>query len=174
MNSPLPHNFSRSPVEEVCCSLILITQAIQVTVTPPYPGWGSIRTRLADEIAGLKNLNEVAGCSLQYRDRFLLDTDEFSRVISEMNPDLFHKDQITDTEFMVIPIVQNPEHRISIMMRDEAGDRPSWILIFTLQTCAPFKPQITDDILSWFDKAHAVIHTLFDEIVPEEIIEEIK
>jgi uncharacterized protein (TIGR04255 family) len=174
MNSQLPHNFARSPIEEVCCSLVLVPEPISVTVAPPYPGWESIRNRLADEIAGLKDLNEITGCILQYRDRFLLDANGFSRVINEIKPDLFRTDQITDTEFILIPISQSPEHRINIRTRYEAGEQPSWILVFNFQTCALFKPENPDDILSWFDMAHAVIHTLFDQIVPEEIIEQIK
>ncbi|HWQ63813.1 MAG TPA: TIGR04255 family protein [Methanospirillum sp.] len=174
MNSPLPHNFSRSPVEEVCCSLVLITEPVSFTIAPPYPGWGSIRNRLTDEIAGLKDVSEVAGCSLQYRDRFLLDTDEFSRVINEIKPDLFHTDLISDKEYLVIPITQWLEHRVCIRTSHETGEQLAWILTFNIQTCAAFRPEKPDDILSWFDKAHAVIHTLFDLIVPEEIIEQIR
>ncbi|PWR72640.1 TIGR04255 family protein [Methanospirillum lacunae] len=174
MNPPLPHNFSRSPVEEVCCSLELITQPILITVAPPYPGWGSIKTRLTDEITGLRDINEVTRCSLQYRDRFLLDEDGFSRIINEIKSDLFHINQITGIEFMIIPIIQRMEHQISVRTRYEVGDHPSWILIFNLQTYTSFKPETPADILSWFDKAHAIIHTLFDQIVPEEIIELIK
>lgn len=174
MNSPLPHNFSRSPVEEVYCSLVLITEPTSFIIVPPYPGWGSIRKRLTDEIAELKDVNEVTGCILQYTDRFLLDAAGFSRIINEIKPDLFHTDPISDKEYIVIPIVHDPKHRIYVRTSHETEEQPAWILTFNLQTGAAFRPEKPDDILSWFDTAHGVIHTLFDQIVPEEIIEQIR
>jgi uncharacterized protein (TIGR04255 family) len=174
MNSPLPHNFARSPVEKVCCSLILITEPVSFTIAPPYPGWGSIRNRLTDEIARLKDVSEVAGCSLKYRDRFLLDTDEFSKVINKIKPDLFHTNLISDKEYLVIPIAQCQAQQICIRTSHETGEQPAWILTFNIQTSVVFKPEKPDDILSWFDTAHAIIHTLFDQIVPDEIIKQIR
>jgi len=174
MDSPLPHNFSRSPVEEVCCSLTLNRDQVSLTVPAPYPGWGTIRAGISNEIVALQDINEVTGCSLIYRDRFLLNNSNFSHILSRLSQDIFHTTRVSDTESELIPTAHNPELCVCISSRFEGGEQPAWTLVFAVETGESRHFENPDEILSWFDGAHGVIHTLFDQIVPVEIVETIR
>jgi len=172
--SPPPHNFSRSPVEEVCCNLFLNKEVISLTIQSPYPGWELIRTRITDEIAILKGKTGITGCSLKYNDRFFLEMDDYSRIASGINPDVFHKTKISENEYRLTPHGLNSGHRACIRSQHKAGEQPSWILTFVVETGQFLRFDEQADTLSWFDEAHAVIHTLFDQIVPADIVEMIR
>nr|WP_319540265.1 TIGR04255 family protein [uncultured Methanospirillum sp.] len=174
MDSPLPHNFSRSPVEEVCFSLTINRDQISLTVPAPYPGWGAIRLKIDTEIAALPDTYEVTRCSLIYRDHFLLHSDGFSQVMSGINQDIFHTTRVSGTESELIPVALNHELRARVYSRFDGGEQPAWTLTFAVETGEPHRFEDPDEILSWFDEAHAVIHTLFDQIVPVEIVETIR
>jgi len=170
----LPHNFSISPVEEVCCSFYLNRDRISFSVPAPYPGWGAIRAGIANKIAALPDTSKVTECSLIYRDRFLLNNDEISRFQSRINQDIFHITRVSDTESALIPTAQSPELNACVSSRFEGGDRQAWTLNFVVTTRESCRFDDQDEILSWFDEAHALIHTLFDQIVPAEIVEIIR
>lgn len=122
----------------------------------------------------LPNPGEVTGCSLTYRDRLLLNNEDFSQVKSGLNKDIFHLNRVSDTESELIPTDLNPLYQAHVYSRFEGGEQSSWTLTFVVETGESHRFKDLEEIFSWLDEAHAVIHTLFDQIVPTEIVETIR
>jgi uncharacterized protein (TIGR04255 family) len=172
--SPSPHNFSRSPVKKVFCSINVDKEQISFTVPAPYPGWKPIQEELTGRAASLSDCRRVTRCILQYTDCFFLETEEFCRIIKNISPDIFHIHQTSGTEYEISLALPDSEFVIIIRSTFTIQKQSKWTLVFTLETVKSHRFSMPDDILSWFDGAHAAIHNLFDQIVPVHIVDLIR
>ena len=173
---PNSHNFSRSPVEEVICSLDLEDNEPQVSlfVKRPSPGWNRIRDSLADTIATLPDSRRISGCTLRYTDRFLIEEPLYHQITSDIRTDLFNQVHISDTAYEIHLNIPNPTMQVQIRSWYDQGEKPGWILVFTLRSIGKTSGSSYEKILEWFDSAHAEIHILFDQIVPAAIVDLIR
>ncbi|MDD1727778.1 MAG: TIGR04255 family protein [Methanospirillum sp.] len=173
---PNPHNFSRSPVEEVFCSLEIEdlqdnVPQVSVFVKAPYPGWNKIRDSLAASIATLPDYRRVSGFTLRYTDRFLIKESVYHQITGEIRTDLCNQVQISDTAYEFHLNIPNPAMKVQIRSWYDTNAKPGWILVFTVKSTGNSAGSRCEEILDWFDSAHAEIHILFDQIVPAAIVD---
>lgn len=177
MNTPPPHNFSHSPVEEVYCSCELNQgKNLALSVRSPYPGWSRIREDYSTLIASIPDPNHVSGCLLRYTDwfpsvRVIPSHDSFKRQIT----DQVQTRKMSETELELA--FRSSLSGSMVRIRSVYGnlERSGWTLVFTLMI-DPGSCHFSSskDILAWFDAAHAEIHVLFDQMVPPEITDEVR
>lgn len=174
MTHPLPHSFSRSPVEEVFCRVTLGpgSDPISLAIPPPYPGWTAIRERIKEMITGAGEVSRITGCTLRYTDLLpvplgmaLPGTREIEQLFSGNYTCETAQDEIVFTSTTIHGTVG------SVRSIHPKPGKPGWTLAFTMQTDRSDGFLASDDVIEWFDGARAEIHGLFDLIVPEEIVE---
>lgn len=178
MKMPSPHNFSRSPVDEVYCACIRSPEGenLELTIPAPYPGWSRIRDQLSTQIATISDPLRISGCTLRFTDRFpsvrVVPTHDFfrklmaTRIISEQKLD-------NKSEFKLNSSL--PGTMIQIISIGDGQNNVGWTLVFILMSdpgACLFSTH--EKIQTWFDEAHAEIHLLFDMMVPPEIIEQVR
>ena len=164
MTDPALHNFSSSPVEEVFCSFTKDTKGLPDTLVihAPYPGWETIRGDLQRLISVEPSVATFTRYALRYTDRFhpgdhLSGTfkrdDIQDRIIGTSGDDIEVTTDIPGTK---------------AFLRYTPDDTYGHTLTFTFQ--GDSSRVSADEMMTWFDAAHAGIHILFDLCVPEEII----
>jgi len=149
-------------------------EQISFTVPAPYPGWKPIQEELTGRAASLSDCRRVTGCTLRYTDCFFLKKEEFYRIMKDINPDIFYIHQTSAIEYEISLVLPDPEFVIIIRSIFTILKQPEWTLVFSLETVKSHRFSMPDDILSWFDEAHAAIHNLFDQIVPVHIVDLIR
>ena len=179
MNHPPPHSFSRSPVKEVFCRCTCGSdaEALSLTIPPPYPGWPHIRDGIRDMITGAGEISRINGCMIRYTDlipvvgrRNLPGTGDIADLISGRFNCSFSN---TRNEIVLIS-TKIPDTTGSVCSIHNRPGKPGWTLIFTLNTEGPTRFGSVCSVLNWFDDARAWIHEIFDLIVPEEIVQELR
>lgn len=179
MNHPPPHSFSRSPVEEVFCHCTCGSDvdSLALTIPLPYPGWPHIRDLIREMIAGAGECSRITGCMLRYTDLIpvvdgmnLPGTEAIGRLLSGRYPCYFDNNQ----DEIVLISTMIPDTAGSVCSIHNRPGKPGWTLVFTMRTERPAGFVSGDSILTWFDDARAVIHGLFDLIVPEEIVQALR
>ncbi len=179
MDHPLPHSFSRSPVEEVLCRCRFgsDTESLSLTVPGPYPGWPHIRDGIGDMIAGAGDVSRITGCMLRYTDllpvvdeKNLPGTEDIGHLLSGRFDWYFENGQNE-----IVPAgMKIPDTTGSVRSIRNRPGKPGWTLIFTMKTEGPARFVSGEGVLNWFDDARAGIHGLFDIIVPEEIVQTLR
>ncbi len=175
MNPPLPHSFSRSPVEEVFCLCTCgsDTKSLSLTIPPPYPGWPQIREGISDMIAGAGEITGITGCLLRYTDLIPFVEEESLPGTGEIVNLLSGKFECSigsSPNEIVLVRTNIPDTTGSIWSIHHRPGKPGWTLIFTMNTGRSVRFASADSVLAWFAEARAGIHELFDLIVPEEIV----
>ncbi len=174
MDHPLPHSFSRSPVQEVfcCCTPGPGAESLSLVIPPPYPGWPHIRDRITDMIAGAGEISRITGCTLRYTDLLpvppgihLPGIEEIEQLLSRNFNCETRQDEI------VFPSTKIPGTVGSVRSIRPKPGNPGWTLVFTMHTDEPAGFLSSESVVEWFDGARAEIHALFDLIVPEEIVQ---
>ncbi len=162
---PEPHNFSRSPVAEVFCRWEFESGSIITFSIPgPYPGWRSIQGDIRRVIAGIIQTKGVVSCMLRY-------TDEFSFQAREKDPSAYSSLIAPDAEPWH-KAADTPKSTAEVEIRTDHG-RKVFVYVFTIETdTAWFATE--EEIVEWYDAAHAEIHNLFDKLVPPELICELQ
>lgn len=174
MDQPLPHSFSHSPVEEVFCRLTFGYGAgsLCLAIQPPYPGWPHIRDRTREMIAGAGDVSRITGCTLRYTD--LIQAIEEATVpgikdIAYLLSGRF--DCYAAQNGITLFRTNMPGTGGSVCSALNRPGKPGWTLAFTLHTSERVRFDSVDSAIRWFDDARAVIHELFDLIVPDEIVQ---
>ena len=176
MIHPPPHSFSRSPVEEVFCSLITRpgTVSLSRTIPPPYPGWPYIREEIGNMIDDTGDTSQITGCILRYTDlipaQYLETITEPVTVLSMLSEKVIRQSSRERGDILVTR-TSIPDTTGSVCSIRGDIQNPGWILIFTMQTEALTREPSREQVLNWFDDARAEIHVLFDLIVPEDIVQ---
>jgi len=179
MNHPAPHSFSRSPVEEVFCRCTCGSDAgsLSLTISPPYPGWPHIRDAIRDMVAGAAEISRITGCMLRYTDLIQVvdgknvpGTEDIEDLISRRFDCSFD-----DTQNEIVAVSTKIANTAgSVASIHNMPGKPGWTLVFTMNTEEPAGVVSGDAVLNWFDDARAVIHELFDLIVPGEIVQALR
>lgn len=188
MNAPVPHGFSRSPVEQVTCSwhsfvlpgcpfgeeshgTVVLDESggVSIRFDAPYPGWKAITEKLHEVLTRTAGGGgTISRCRLVFSDRFILFSGDvlpslFS--VSHFFPDLAERDRLDKPVVFVGPsAVPHTTNEISLRCNYPAGCEV--ILRFHLYLESDPVLSIPNALL-WFDAAHAEIHHLFDQIVTD-------
>jgi len=177
MDHPPPHDFSRSPVEEVICRCTLghDSGSLFLIIPGPYPGWPLIRERIREMIASTEDISRITGCMLQYTDLLPVLPGVTLPGIEDLE-DLISRNYNCETRQHKIVLIRTniPGTAGSISSLLNRPGRPGWTLVISMYTEGPARVTSCDDLLEWFDDARAEIHGLFDFVVPEEIVQVIR
>jgi uncharacterized protein (TIGR04255 family) len=165
MIQPEPHNFSQSPVAEVLCRWEFESGSlITLSIPGPYPGWRSIQGDIRRVIAGIIQTKGVVSCMLRY-------TDEFAFEAGEKDPSAYSSTIAPDAEAWQ-KAADTPKFSAGVEIRTD-HERKVFEYVFTIQTdTAWFATE--EEIVDWYDAAHAEIHNLFDKVVPSELIRKLQ
>lgn len=162
MRTPTPHNFQTSPVVEVLCRWTEHTGVEQsCIITAPYPDWPAILTRIRDLLPS--STFPVTGCHLRYIDEFSIQPDHAAEICAEhpdiaSSPNMHAQTRIPNTS-ATIRMIQGPTQK-------------TLSYLFTLQSDDTYTS--ADELLTWFNHAHADIHYLFERTVHETFIHELR
>lgn len=163
MKTPTPHNFQTSPVVEVLCRWTEHTGVERSCLIPaPYPGWPAILTRIR-ELLSSGTTFPVTGCHLRYNDEFSIQPDHAAEIFAEhpniaSSPVMHAHTRILNTS-ATIRMIQGPTQK-------------TLSYLFTLQSDDTYTS--ADELLTWFNRAHAEIHYLFERTVHEICIHELR
>jgi len=179
MDHPPPHSFSRSPVAEVFCrcSLGSDAESLSLAIPQPYPGWPHIRERIRDMIASAGEVSCITGCMLRYTDLLSvargIDLPGIETIGDLLSGKFTCSLDAAQNEIMLTGM-NLPHMAGSVCSLVNRPGKPGWTLVFCLHTQGPARFATVDSVLQWFDDARALIHGLFDLIVPEEIVQVLK
>jgi uncharacterized protein (TIGR04255 family) len=179
MNHPQPHSFSHSPIEEVFCRCIgeAGDEVVSLTIPPPYPGWPHIRNRIRDMITGNEEIFPIKGCMIRYTDLIPVSSGKNlpgTAYLADLIYERFDCSYDNSQDDTVLISTKIPNLSGSVCSIHNRPGKPGWTLVFTMNTGGPVRFVAGDGVLIWFDSARAIVHDLFDLIVPAEIVQELK
>jgi hypothetical protein len=128
-------------------------------------------------IAGAGEISRITGCMLRYTDlipvvdgKNMPGTEDIEHLLSGRFNCSIDKKQ----DEIVLISTKIPDTAGSVRSIHHRPGKPGWTLIFTMSTEGPARFVSSDSVLNWFDDARAEIHGLFDLIVPEEIVRDLR
>ena len=125
-------------------------------------------------ITGAGDVSRIRGCMLNYTD--LLPVARETQVpgigtISDLIAGKFRCSINAAQNEIVFTGTGIPNTAGSVRSIANRPGKPGWTLVFCLHTRGPARFATTDGVLQWFDDARAVIHGLFDLVVPGDIVQ---
>lgn len=165
-----PHNFPKSPVEEVFCSFTPgnTEKPVEIRFPSPYPGWQTIRVRLSEVVSSFRE-DEIHSSCLRYTDAIPLSPGEHPEDLIPLFPraprDYAHRlCSGPEISFSVESVI--PDTILKVRCRRE---EERVILICTVSSEAGVNNR--DSLLQWFDRAREEIHLMFDALVTGWVID---
>lgn len=125
-------------------------------------------------IAGAGDVSRIRGCMLRYTD--LLPVAHETDVpgigtVGDLIAGKFRCSIDAARSEIVISGTGIPNTAGSVRTIANRPGKPGWTLVFCLHTRGPAQFATGESVLQWFDDARAVIHGLFDLVVPGEIVQ---
>ncbi|MDD1724595.1 MAG: hypothetical protein LUQ07_05655 [Methanospirillum sp.] len=165
-----PHNFPKSPVEEVVCSFSpgKTGKPVEIRFPSPYPGWQAIRVRIRDVISSVAK-DEIHSCCLTYTDAIPLFSGEHPEDLLPVIPRVpgVYAGRLCsgpEISFSVESVI--PDTILEVWCRRE---EEQVILICTVSGETGVNSR--DSLLQWFDRAREEIHLMFDALVTGKVLD---